>query len=522
MRIIALVACTLALASPAPAQERVFFGNLHSHTAKSDGSSTPTRAYNHARNNARIQFLMLSEHNHNDNLSCAIADDPVLYSDAGDVTSSVGAANRANIDGTFVALYGQEFSTHSAGNHVNVFDIPNVIPTAMNGDFAALLDWLARPENRDSSNRVALIQFNHPWAESSTDDEEYGHDDFSPVSEWVRRMDEVTELIEVVNGPAKNAGTNLRPANIEPAHYRQYLNLGFHLGPTANQDNHRQNWGNSTTARTGVITTELSKAGIMNALRARHVFATTDMNLEVIGRVNGALMGDVVDPGQMPVGTELNVTVSILDRGEEGDPQPPHYRVRVFSDDGPGGDEATVVAIHDAAGAANVPVQLVIPEVIYLGVGQYLFLEVHQFSHAESVSSSASDKVWTAPVWFERPAAPVGPVVAPAGPRIVSLVPNSASPEGQTEEIMIHNGGTQAVSLAGWTVRDTTGATWSLSSLGSVAPGATVTIRRNGQAMSLNNTGDTVSLVNAGGLEIQVVTYGSATEGEVVQVTGNP
>jgi hypothetical protein len=165
---------------------------------------------------------------------------------------------------------------------------------------------------------------------------------------------------------------------------------------------------------------------------------------------------------------------------------------------------------------------MAIPEVIYRGPGQYLFLEVHQFSQAESASSSASDKLWTAPVWFERPVVPVGPTVAPAGPRIVSLLPNSASPEGQTEQIVIHNGGTQAVTLAGWTVRDTTGATWNLGSLGSIAPGATLTVRRNGQSMSLNNTGDTVSLVNAEGLEIQVVTYGAAAEGELVQVTGNP
>jgi hypothetical protein len=521
MRLTALVACALALASPTLAQERVFFGNLHSHTGKSDGSSTPRRAYDHARNNARIHFLMLSEHNHNDNLNCAIADNPVLYSDPGNVTSSVGAANRANIDGTFVALYGQEFSTHSAGNHVNVFDIPNVIPTAMNGNFAALLEWLARPENLDSSGRVALIQFNHPWAESSGDEREYGHDDFSPVSEWVRRMDEVTELIEVVNGPAKNAGTNLRPANVEPSHYRQYLNLGFHVGPTANQDNHRQNWGNSTTARTGIVTTELSKVAIMNALRARHVFATTDVNLQVIARVNGALMGDIIDPGQMAVGSELAVTLTIVDGGEVGN-SATNYRVRVYSDDGPGGAEAAVVAVQDASGVPNVPVQVTIPEVIYRGPGQYLFLEVTQFAATDAVSSSANDKLWTAPVWLERPIAPVGPAVAQAGPRIVSLLPNSASPEGQTEQITIHNAGAQPVDLSGWTVRDMTGATWQLSGLGSIAAGATLTITRNGQPMSLNNAGDTVSLVNADGLELQVVTYGAAAEGEVVQVAGNP
>ena len=48
-------------------------------------------------------------------------------------------------DGQFVALYGQEFSSISSGNHVNVFDVPHVIDdnAVPNGDYAALLNtWL--------------------------------------------------------------------------------------------------------------------------------------------------------------------------------------------------------------------------------------------------------------------------------------------------------------------------------------------------------------------------------------------
>lgn len=54
----------LALPSTAPAQHRVYFGNLHSHTSYSDGSGTPENAYRHARDVAGLDFLAITEHNH--------------------------------------------------------------------------------------------------------------------------------------------------------------------------------------------------------------------------------------------------------------------------------------------------------------------------------------------------------------------------------------------------------------------------------------------------------------------------
>ena len=48
-----------------------------------------------------------------------------LYNGGSD--SLVATADRMNQDGVFVTLYGQEFSSISKGNHINVFDIPDVI-----------------------------------------------------------------------------------------------------------------------------------------------------------------------------------------------------------------------------------------------------------------------------------------------------------------------------------------------------------------------------------------------------------
>ena len=66
MKIARFSAICLCLLSFAPAlprglafvqQEKVFFGNLHSHTSFSDGSGLPREAYLHARDLARLDFF---------------------------------------------------------------------------------------------------------------------------------------------------------------------------------------------------------------------------------------------------------------------------------------------------------------------------------------------------------------------------------------------------------------------------------------------------------------------------------
>jgi hypothetical protein len=41
-----------------------YFGNLHSHTSFSDGSGTPDEAYKYARDVGDLDFLAVTEHNH--------------------------------------------------------------------------------------------------------------------------------------------------------------------------------------------------------------------------------------------------------------------------------------------------------------------------------------------------------------------------------------------------------------------------------------------------------------------------
>jgi hypothetical protein len=426
-RFLALSLALLTIPSLAAAQTvQVFFGNLHSHTDYSDGSLTPEEAYRHARDVARLDFLAITEHNH------MIDHEPDLYS--GSVsTSLISTANRFTVGGQFVALYGQEFSTISSGNHANVFEVQDVILASdvANGDWRDLLEnWI--PNHLDSQGQEALLVLNHPATGSSPNSREYGRDDYNTAAAWRAALDARAQLINIINGPSHNSGPPGRPSESE---FRRYLNLGFHLAPTADQDNHRSNWGSAAETRTGVIATDLTKNAILDALRARHVYATQDRNLHIIVRVNGELMGTRITGTDVPTtGHQLQIEVEITDDDEPN----AFYAIEVFSDQ-VGGEEAEVVHTSSAERDATTTIDAV----TYAGGAQYVFLRITQ-SHDDD---AGADSAWTAPVWIEA-----GGVPDPGGPSAITL-----SVDLVAEEVRITNTGDSTIDLSGWRLLSTRG-----------------------------------------------------------------
>src|SRR2546430_16689228 len=99
----------------------------------------------------------------------------------------IPTASSFNKDGQFVALYGQEFSSISKGNHANVFEIDKVIDDQVvtNGHFDSLLTWL--DTHKDSAGQKAIIQFNHAILLDNYTIQ-YGADDFSSQADWIAKM----------------------------------------------------------------------------------------------------------------------------------------------------------------------------------------------------------------------------------------------------------------------------------------------------------------------------------------------
>lgn len=365
----------------------IYFGNLHAHTSYSDGVGTPAEAFAYARDVAKIDFLAITEHNHLMGGDKATPEARrALYVGPAD-TALIPAANRFNQDGQFVAIYGQEFSSMSKGNHVNIFDIPEVIDVP-NGKYDDLLHWIDK--HRASGGSIPIVQMNHPGLGIRMINRlQYGRDDFGDDAGWVKNMGAVTSLIEVVNGEPEKGQKDNRPPQVFDDYYRWYLQFGFKLAPVGSQDNHTATWGNATDTRTAILAPALTRADLFAAMRARHVYATQDKNLRVVIHVNGHLCGDIISSAE-PL-NELNIQAQI----EDPDEPTATYSIEAFT--GTIGSVREPKMIKSYLWKGNTPARQVVqlPGIALTEPNQFVYFRINQTSNA------TTDTTWTAPVWLE-------------------------------------------------------------------------------------------------------------------------
>ena len=321
-----------------------------------------------------------------------------------------------------------------------MLEVGEVISTTEvpNGRWDNLINtWL--PAHLDSAGQGAIILLNHPTQSSSPNDIEYGIDDFADFETWRSSLDAHAQLINIINGPSHDATS---PGSPSQGEFLRYLNLGLHVAPTADQDNHRRNWGSAAETRSGVIADSLTKANILAALRARHVYATEDRNLRIIATFNGQLIGSRITGAAVPaVNTELNIQVSLADDDEPN----AVYTIDVFADVIGGPERADVIAqfseFTTGGEIGNGDHQL--SGIHYTGGQQYFFLRVSQ----SDPDHSQRDRAWLAPVWFE----PAGTTL-PASSTAVTLSVNL-----ELKTAAITNVGSAVIDLQNWQLISTRG-----------------------------------------------------------------
>ena len=249
---------------PAPSYHQ-YIGDLHAHTAVSDGRGTPQEAYDAARAGG-ADFLAVTDH------SSSIS--------AAEWTAERAAADAATLDGTFVAIPAFEL-TYGWG-HINAFDVPD-LPAKKTGNqggrknvVAATYDWLA-------SYPGASAQWNHPTEYSKN------FDDFAYYS---GARDGVMNLLEVHNyGSWDYYGTT----DFESS-YVMALDHDWHVMPSANSDTHITDWITGYESRTVLLAPALTRADLYEAMRAHRGYATEDKDLVVEFTVDGQVMGSVLPP----------------------------------------------------------------------------------------------------------------------------------------------------------------------------------------------------------------------------------
>lgn len=279
----------------------LYFGQLHAHTNLSDGTGTVEQAFDHASKVDNLDFLALTDH------SNSFDNDANVHLDSENAEElseewEEGRSGARNIteheNGTFVGLYGFEMTwSGGAPGHINTFNSDgfesrNYAPYKKGDNYDVLQAYF----DTLNENPETISQFNHPG-------DTFG--DFMDFSLYDPVVDNQITLIEVGNGEGAIGSSGYFPSY---SYYTRALDKGWHVAPTNNQDNHKGNWGDSNTARSVVLATDLSEEAIYDAMKNYRVYATEDNDLSILYSLNGNAMGSILDDQE-----SVNIEVSISD-----------------------------------------------------------------------------------------------------------------------------------------------------------------------------------------------------------------
>ena len=263
----------------------LYFGQLHSHTNISDGAGSVEEAFEHASQVENLDFLAVTDHSNSfDNESDAGVG---LENDCSSISSEWAEGHQAAQNATtggFVGLYGFEMTWSDGFGHINTFNTPG-FESRSNSEFGNKSGSTQGYQNYyDKLVEVesSLSQFNHPGTT-------FG--DFQDFAFYDPQVDQRITLIEVGNGEGAIGSSGYFPSY---EYYTRALDKGWHVAPTNNQDNHKGNWGDSNTARSVVLASNLTEEAIYDAIRNYRVYATEDNDLSILYSLNGNAMGSIL------------------------------------------------------------------------------------------------------------------------------------------------------------------------------------------------------------------------------------
>ena len=260
----------------ANAEYQVFFGDMHSHTAFSDGAMTPEFAYGYARDVAKLDFLGITEHS-----NCL--DTPFDSDKSRKFRDLKAKAEEMTEKDRFIALCGTETTWYNQFGHMNLYC----------ADFFLNAYEFKYDDPETYYRKLAMFphiisQWNHPWSCGDR------HQDlFQP---YVPELDPMACTIEMTD-----------QEGVKEDSFRLYvtaLDAGWHLAPVGNQDNHKINWGTQNDMRIAVIAKRLTAGHIFDAMKHRRVYFTGAPGLKVLYYLNGAVQGS-----RIPAQKDLSLSV---------------------------------------------------------------------------------------------------------------------------------------------------------------------------------------------------------------------
>ena len=270
---------------------RIYWGETHSHAGLAEGQGSIDGAYRHARDDARLDFYGMSDHD--------TAMDDFEWMNVRE------AVNRYTEPGQFIAFLGYEWTVQRRlGGHHNVFyrrPFDERVSAQLAPNLAALYQGL---RERYDTNDVLIIPHAHQpgdWRNSDTD------------------MESLVEIMSM-HGTFEWFGN-------------YYLRNGHQVGFVAASDDHRTHPGYTGTRPRGMtqfgglaaaLASEKTADAIFDALKQRRVYASTTAERIIVDvELNGAQMGQRTDYSEdrrlrvRAMGTAPVSEVAVVKNGDE-------------------------------------------------------------------------------------------------------------------------------------------------------------------------------------------------------------
>ena len=263
-----------------PAQEETAsawsfrFGQLHAHSGISTGTGTPEQIYAKAREEG-LDFFAITDYS--ENFDNSATGSIRQAADSADWQEGRNAAEAAT-DGSFVGIYGYEMTWEARPKrgHISTFGTEGW-QSRLQPEFSQLEAYYEAL----SSDAGSISQFNHPGETGYG-----GYGDFEDYGHYSALYDSVIHLIEV-------SGED--PSADYEKEYIRALDAGWHVAPANGAASHDVLGVGIGEARTVILTKELTRDSLFEAIRAHRVYATEDKDLQIEFYADGAVMGSVLD-----------------------------------------------------------------------------------------------------------------------------------------------------------------------------------------------------------------------------------
>ena len=347
-----------------------YYGNIHSQSSYSDGNkdsatslmTTPLQDYTYARASQHIDFYGISDHNH---LSAGMQS-PIYYH------RGIADANTANSDGSFVALYGQEWGVISGGGHVIVYGCDSLIGwDAGDYDIFVAQDDYANLWKKIIARPGVFAYLAHPQPT-----------DYTNLFTTTRSVNADSAIIGMAarSGPAFSTNTTYSDASTSDytARYQDALKLGYHVGIGLDHDTHNSVFGRQTAGRLVVLAPSLTRANILDAMRKMRFYSSDDWNVKVNFTISSQPMGSILSQAGSPI---LSVTVTDPDVAETVSSIKVYYGI-------PGSGSVSTILTSNT-GASTLSYTHTIANL----AKYYYYLEITQ---------ADGDVIWTSPIWYTR------------------------------------------------------------------------------------------------------------------------